>query len=51
MLFRSKPDEQVKQVLAAGKVDLRNIMKCLTTKDSKATGRINADTILLRVVK
>ena len=46
-----KPDEQVKQVIHAGKVDLRNIMKCLTTKDSKATGRINADTILLRVVK
>ena len=46
-----KPDEQVKQVIHAGKVDLRNFMKCLTTKDSKATGRINADTILLRVVK
>ena len=60
MLFRSdasitkklrKPDEQVNQVLKAGKVDLRNIMKCLTTKDSKATGRINAETILLRVLK
>ena len=46
-----KPNEQVNQVLKAGKVDLRNFMKCLTTKDSKATGRINADTILLRVVK
>ncbi len=46
-----KPEEQVNQVLKAGKVDLRNIMKCLTTKESKATGRINVDTILLRVVK
>ena len=46
-----KPDEQVKHVLQAGKVDLRNIMKCLTTKDSKANGRINADTILLRTLK
>lgn len=46
-----KPDEQVNQVLKAGKVDLRNIMKCLTTKEAKATGRINAETILLRVVK
>ncbi len=46
-----KPEEQVQQVLKAGKVDLRNIMKCLTTKESKATGRINAETILLRVLK
>jgi hypothetical protein len=46
-----KPDEQVNQVLKAGKVDLRNIMKCLTTKEAKATGRINAETILLRVLK
>ena len=29
----------------------RNIMKCLTTKEAKATGRINAETILLRVLK
>ena len=46
-----KPEEQVQQVLKAGKVDLRNIMKCLTTKEAKATGRINIDTILLRVLK
>jgi hypothetical protein len=46
-----KPEEQVQQVLKAGKVDLRNIMKCLTTKESKANGRINAETILLRVLK
>ena len=46
-----KPDEQVNHVLQAGKVDLRNIMKCLTTKEAKATGRINAETILLRVLK
>ena len=46
-----KPEESAQHVLKAGKVDLRNIMKCLTTKETKATGRINADTILLRVIK
>ncbi len=46
-----KPEEQTQQLLKAGKVDLRHFMNALSTKDAKANGRINADTILLRVVK
>ena len=38
-------------VLNAGKVDLRSIMKNLSTTESKANGRINKDTIILRIVK
>ena len=46
-----KPEQVIPQVLNAGKVDLRSIMKNLTTNDSQANGRINKDTILLRVIK
>ncbi|NDB60232.1 hypothetical protein EB001_17535, partial [bacterium] len=46
-----KPEQVVPQVLNAGKVDLRSIMKNLSTTESKANGRINKDTILLRVLK
>ena len=46
-----KPEQVIPQVLNAGKVDLRSIMKNLSTTESKANGRINKDTILLRIVK
>ncbi len=46
-----KPEQVIPQVLNAGKVDLRSIMKNLTTNDTQANGRINKDTILLRVIK
>ena len=46
-----KPREVVPQVLNEGKVGLRNIMKNLTTTETQANGRINTDTILLRVLK
>ena len=46
-----KPEQVIPQVMNAGKVDLRSIMKNLTTNDSQANGRINKDTILLRVIK
>ena len=46
-----KPEQVIPQVLNAGKVDLRSIMKNLTTTESKANGRINKDTTLLRVIK
>lgn len=45
-----KPDEQLKEFQASGKVALRKFMDNLTTKDSGLTGRINGDTILLKVV-
>lgn len=46
-----KPRDICPQVLNEGKVGLRSIMKNLTTAEAKANGRINQDTILLRVVK
>ena len=46
-----KPEQVIPQVLNAGKVDLRSIMKNLSTTESKANGRINKDTILLRIIK
>jgi hypothetical protein len=46
-----KPEQVIPQVMNAGKVDLRSIMKNLTTNDTQANGRINKDTILLRVIK
>ena len=46
-----KPEQVIPQVLNAGKVDLRSIMKNLSTTESKANGRINKDTIILRIVK
>ena len=46
-----KPREVLPQVLNEGKVGLRSIMKDLTTTEMKANGRINEDTILLRVIK
>jgi len=45
-----KPDIVTKQVLEAGKVQLRKILSDLTTTETKLNGRINADTILLRVL-
>lgn len=44
-----KPDEQLKEFKAANKVALRKYMNNLTTKDSLLTGRVNSDTILLKV--
>lgn len=45
-----KPEETVPTVLESGKVALRKILPSLRTKEKKLTGRINKDTILLRVV-
>ena len=46
-----KPREVLPQVLTLAKVPLRQVMKDLKTAETKANGRINADTILLRVLK
>ena len=46
-----KPETIIPQVLNAAKVPLRSIMKDLTTTEQRSTGRINAETILLRVLK
>lgn len=44
-----KPEEQIKQFLAAGKIDLRKFLENIKTTEIKLNGRINADTILLKV--
>jgi hypothetical protein len=44
-----KPEEQLKQFLASSKVDLRKFIENIKTTDIKLNGRINPDTILLKV--
>lgn len=45
-----KPQEVLPNVLKNGKIALRTLLNSLPTKDSALTGRINKDTILLRVI-
>lgn len=45
-----KPEDVLSLVLESGKVALRKILPSLRTKEKKLTGRINKDTILLRVL-
>jgi hypothetical protein len=44
-----KPDEQLKEFKGAGKVALRKFLDEIKTTDTKLNGRINLDTILLKV--
>jgi hypothetical protein len=44
-----KPEEQLKAFKAAGKVALRKFLDDIATTDTKMNGRINAETILLKV--
>lgn len=44
-----KPEEQIKQFLAASKVELRKYIENIKTTEIKLNGRINADTILLKI--
>lgn len=46
-----KPKETLKQVLSAGKVQLRRIVPELTTKDTPVNGRINEECLIVRVIK
>jgi hypothetical protein len=45
-----KPEVTVKQVLDGGKIVLKKLLDGLTTKPSELTGRINPDTIIVRVI-
>jgi len=45
-----KPMAVLPEILKGGKVTLRNCLGNLTTKESPLTGRLNKDTILLRVL-
>ena len=46
-----KPEQIIPQVLNEGKVGLRKIMSAIKTTETKANGRINEETIILRIVK
>lgn len=46
-----KPAEQIKELLTLGKVKLRSFMDNVTTKEQAVNGRINIDTIILRIIK
>jgi hypothetical protein len=46
-----KPDASIQALLGAGKISLRKFMDEIKTVESKPNGRINQDTILLRVIK
>jgi hypothetical protein len=45
-----KPEQPIKDVLDGGKIKLRKIFSDLKTKESLLTGRLNSDTIILRVI-
>jgi hypothetical protein len=45
-----KPEQQLKDFKGAGKIQLRKFMESIKTTDTKLNGRINADTILLKVI-
>lgn len=45
-----KPEEQLKEFKAAGKVALRKFLEDIKAVDIKLNGRLNEDTILLKVV-
>jgi hypothetical protein len=46
-----KPDVTIPEVLKGGKVALRNVLNDIRAAEKVLTGRINADTILLRTIK
>jgi len=46
-----KPEVMLPEVLKGGKVFLRNVLDGIKAVENKLNGRINADTILLRVMK
>ena len=46
-----KPEASINTVLTSSKIQLKKFMDTLTTKPTEANGRINIDTILLRVIK
>lgn len=46
-----KPEKMLPDVLSGGKVFLRNVIDSIRAVESPLTGRLNADTILLKVTK
>lgn len=46
-----KPEQTIERLLSGGKVVLRNLMSDIKTKGAPASGRINAETLILRTQK
>lgn len=46
-----KPAEQIKALANAGKVQLRKFMDTINSKEQPVSGRMNADMVILRVIK
>ena len=46
-----KPEVQIKDLMSAGKVKLRSFMDTIKAKEGNVNGRINIDTIILRIMR
>jgi hypothetical protein len=46
-----KPEEQIKDLLALGKVKLRTFLDTIKSKEQAVNGRINIDTIILKITR
>jgi len=46
-----KPEEILPEVVKGGKVFLRNVLDNLTTKESLLNGRLNKETVIVKVIK
>lgn len=46
-----KPEDTIKALLAAGKIQLRKVLTDLSTKSSPVNGRVNEDCIIVRAIK
>ena len=46
-----KPDEQIKDLLSSGKVKLRSFLDSIKAKEQNVNGRINIDTIILKIIR
>ena len=46
-----KPEQFISEVIGGGKVFLKNVIDSIQTVQSPLSGRINADTVLIRIIK
>jgi len=46
-----KPEEQIKELMALGKVKLRTFLDGIKSKEQAVNGRINIDTIILKITR
>jgi hypothetical protein len=46
-----KPEEQIKDLMASGKVKLRTFLDSIKSKEQAVKGRINIDTIILKITR